>query len=118
MLRWPSQSTAAANGTDSRQNPCPAAQMAQIGTDSKNELVPALPQVNTPNGALGTDGTDFYGLTSRVEIRGVFPGRVAPSAWCEAHMQKSVPSVPDLCRANSETRPAVAGAWRGADRRR
>ncbi|ASR78030.1 hypothetical protein I5G95_gp33 [Mycobacterium phage Bella96] len=114
MLRWPSL----ANGTDLCPNLCRRAQMAQIGTDSKNELVPAFPQVNALKRVLGTDGTDIYGLTSRVEIRGVFPGRVSSSTWCEAHMRKSVPSVPDPCLANLVNAPTVAGAWRGADRRR
>ncbi|ASR87272.1 hypothetical protein SEA_LASTHOPE_74 [Mycobacterium phage LastHope] len=118
MLRWPSQATAPANGTNSCPKPCRRAHMAQIGTGLKNELVPVFSQVKTPNGALGTDGTDIYGLTSRVQNRGVFPGRLASVCGCEAYMQKSVPSVPDPCRANLWTQPPIAGAVRGADRRR
>ncbi|UDL14748.1 hypothetical protein SEA_ILLUMINE_75 [Mycobacterium phage Illumine] len=114
MLRWPSL----ANGTDPCPNLCRRAQMAQIGTDSKNESVPEFSQVKTHKWALGTDGTDFYGLTSRVEIRGVFPGGLTSRGGCGAHMRKSVPSVPDPCRANLVNVTAVAGAWRGADRRR
>ncbi|QFG14149.1 hypothetical protein I5G97_gp036 [Mycobacterium phage Curiosium] len=95
-MRRPPLAARAANGTDVCLKACRGAQMAQIGTVRKNETVPVFSQVNTPNGALGTDGTDFYGLSSRVEIRGVFPGGLASRGGCGAHMQKSVPSVPDL----------------------
>ncbi|QGH80449.1 hypothetical protein SEA_BRYLER_74 [Mycobacterium phage Bryler] len=99
----PSPAAALANGTDPCPKACPRAQMAQIGTDRNVESVPAFSQVNTPKRGLGTDGTDIYRLTSRVEIQGVLPGRCQRIALCGAHMQKSVPSVPDPFLANLPT---------------
>ncbi|WNO27582.1 hypothetical protein SEA_AGEOFDAPAGE_73 [Mycobacterium phage Ageofdapage] len=117
MLRWPSQAAALANGSQSVLKACWSAQIAQISTDRFFKSVLMFAQVKAVKYVFSTDSTDFYGLTSRVEIRGVFPGRVSPGARCEPYMEKSVLSVLTLLAANSETRPAVAGAWRGADRR-
>ncbi|AID59171.1 hypothetical protein PBI_EMERSON_72 [Mycobacterium phage Emerson] len=118
MLRWPSQATALANGFKSVLKACCAAQIAQISTDRFFKSVLMFAQVKAVKYMFSTDSTDIYGLTSRVENRGVFPGRLSPGARCGPYMGKSVLSVLTLPAANSETRPAVAGAWRGADRRR
>ena len=92
---------APANSTHSVLNPCCSAQIAQIRTDRFDESVLTFPQLKEPFRCLSTDSTDFYGLTSRVEIRGVSPARHARNALCGADMQKSVLSVLTPCAANT-----------------
>ncbi|QNJ58321.1 hypothetical protein SEA_ELLIE_66 [Mycobacterium phage Ellie] len=113
MTRRPSL----ANSTDLCLKRADSAQIAQISTDTQSESVLTFPQVKAYKSAFSTDSTDFYGLTSRVEIGGVSPGRVSPDAVCRAHMQKSVLSVLTPPAANFAARPADSGGRRGADRR-
>ncbi|AHB79605.1 hypothetical protein PBI_VALIDUS_75 [Mycobacterium phage Validus] len=100
MMRRPSPAAGSANSTHSVLDSCCAAQIAQIRTDRFDESVLTFSQVNTYKRVLSTDSTDFYGLTSRVEIWGVSAGRFPLGAVCGAHMQKSVLSVLTLPVAN------------------
>ncbi|ASR85983.1 hypothetical protein SEA_PEANAM_72 [Mycobacterium phage Peanam] len=91
--RRPSPAAAPANSTESVLKACCAAQIARVRTDRFNESVLTFPQVKAYKYVFSTDSTDIYGLTSRVEIRGVFPGRLSREAVCGTDMQKSVLSV-------------------------
>ncbi|QFG11327.1 hypothetical protein SEA_RAMEN_71 [Mycobacterium phage Ramen] len=118
MLRRPSQSAASANSTSLSPKRTAAVQVVQISTGCINKSVLTLPQVKAYKKAFSTSSTDVFGLTSRVENRGVFAGRLAPGAVCGAHMEKPVLLVLTPALVNSAAPRAVAGAWRGADRRR
>ncbi|QFG08488.1 hypothetical protein SEA_GUANICA15_74 [Mycobacterium phage Guanica15] len=118
MLRWPSRASAPANGMNLYSMRTAAVQVVQISTGRFNRSVLTLPQVKAYKKAFSTSSTDVFGLTSRVEIRGVSAGRLTPGAVCGAHMGKPVLLVLPPVAVNPSARRAVAGAWRGADRRR
>lgn len=117
MLRWPSQSAALANSTDLYLMRTVAVQVVQISTGRINKSVLTLTQVKAYKKAFSTSSTDVFGLTSRVENRGVSAGRPAPWVVCGAHMEKPVLLVLTPALVNPAAPRAVAGAWRGADRR-
>ncbi|WNM75425.1 hypothetical protein SEA_TINIBUG_70 [Mycobacterium Phage TiniBug] len=82
-----------ANGGDLFSKVFYAEQIEQIQNALQNTSVLTFAQVKTGKSLFRTDRTDICGLTSRVEIRGVSPGRLSPGGVCGAHMEKSVLSV-------------------------
>ncbi|QFG09293.1 hypothetical protein SEA_EFRA2_75 [Mycobacterium phage Efra2] len=82
-----------ANGGDLFSKVFYAEQIEQIQNALRNKSVLTFALVGAGKSSFRTDRTDICGLTSRVEIRGVFPGRVSPGVVCGAHMEKSVLSV-------------------------
>ncbi|QTF82067.1 hypothetical protein SEA_FEFFERHEAD_68 [Mycobacterium phage Fefferhead] len=86
MTRRPSL----ANGTDLFSKVCRCLQIEQIGTDWGHVSVLAFAQVKDMFLTVVYGSTDVFRLTSRVEIRGVFPGGFPRRALCGAHMEKSV----------------------------
>ncbi|WNM67552.1 hypothetical protein SEA_SHADOW1_74 [Mycobacterium phage Shadow1] len=102
----PSQA-ALANGADLFSKVFCAEQIEQIQHGFAAVSVLTFAQVKAYKDAFRTDRTDIYGLTSRVEIRGVLPGRVSLGAVCGADMQKSVLSV--LPPAAAKSRRVIGG---------